>query len=88
MRDSLVLLLAVLLLTASTGAYTQLDVLASRPPYARLLHKDIVGISIELPIFLEFAGTTPGSPNPFVQQALSNLKNLTGLAVPVRVGGQ
>lgn len=57
-----------------------------QPKHARELPKDLIGISIESAVVNEWAGTT--APNQFVNQALNNLKELTGVATPVRIGGQ
>lgn len=71
-----------------TGAIVNVTVPSTTPTLARVVPKSLIGLSIEMDRWADWAGGSVGSPNAFLNQALSNLANYTGHAVPLRVGGK
>jgi hypothetical protein len=61
---------------------------SSKPKYARTLPKNLLGLSIEMDQWPQWAGETLGKPNKFVNTVLGNLASRTGHAVNLRVGGE
>jgi hypothetical protein len=79
--------LAALLTRAPSGAVnTTLTLPASEPAYAQPLDPQLGSFSIEMDHWRDWAGPTPGSPNTFVNTALSQLAQRTGNPVYLRVG--
>lgn len=84
-RDMIRLTLLASVLTATNAASTS-RIPSSAPAHAVDLPKDFLGISIESANVDKWTGLD--KPNPFVQQTLGNLAGLTGVATPVRIGGE
>ncbi|KAJ9093860.1 hypothetical protein QFC21_006233 [Naganishia friedmannii] len=69
-----------------TGQNPWINLPAKLPKYARTLPKNLLGLSIEMDQWPQWAGTTLGSPNKFVNTVLNNIASRTGYAVNLRVG--
>ena len=61
---------------------------ATVPVLARICPKSLIGLSIEMDRWADWAGGAVGTPNAFLNQALNNLANYTGHPVFLRVGGR
>lgn len=72
--------------TAGRNAWINLP--SNKPKYARTLRKNLLGLSIEMDQWPQWAGETLGKPNKFVNTVLGNLASRTGHAVNLRVGGE
>ncbi|KAJ9118457.1 hypothetical protein QFC24_006103 [Naganishia onofrii] len=59
---------------------------ATVPVLARICPKSLIGLSIEMDRWADWAGGAVGTPNAFLNQALNNLANYTGHPVFLRVG--
>lgn len=70
-----------------TGQNPWINLPAKLPKYARTLPKNLLGLSIEMDQWPQWAGTALGSPNKFVNTVLDNIASRTGYAVNLRVGG-
>lgn len=77
-----------ILLVAQCQAATEVYLASTPPSYAQPLPKDFLGLSLEYASFSAWAGGVIGTPNAFVTTALGSLQRLTGVAVPLRVGGE
>lgn len=71
----------------ASGAIVNVTIPDTTPALARIAPKGLIGLSIEMDRWADWAGGAVGKPNAFLNQALNNLANYTGHAVPVRVGG-
>jgi hypothetical protein len=71
-----------------TGQSPWINLPKSMPKFARTLPKNLLGLSIEMDQWPQWAGTTLGSPNKFVNTVLNNIASRTGYAVNLRVGGK
>ncbi len=60
----------------------------TRPGFAVPLESTLVGFSLELDRWPLWAGQVVGTPNTFVNQALQNLADRTGIPPVIRVGGK
>lgn len=79
--------IASTLADVASGAIIHVTVPATTPVLARIAPKGLIGLSIEMDRWADWAGGSVGNPNVFLNQALNNLANYTGHAVPLRVGG-
>ena len=80
-------LFAGLVLATASASVAQVDSILDLPPFApyslQSLPQNLVGMSIEEDRWPDWTGNYT-SPNSFTMQLLQNLKDRTGVAIPVR----